>query len=266
MKYTPSLELKMRDFYKDYYLNDLALQDWNYRFESYRINEEEIVGKKLITALTLAGVDFKDKKCLILGAGTGAEGFYLSSQFPTSEVTFLEPNDVAIKILTEKAQLFGLPASRIIQGVGEKLPFEDGSFDYVICYTVLEHVQDVEKTITEISRVIKKEGQGIVVAPNYAYPEEPHYKVRTFPPAYFKLLVKLHLKWIGRYTGFFETLNFFTPGKIKQILKKNRIAYREMNDLFPPANVGIIGLFTTLFRIKRNQCFLIYSSKRTHNS
>ena len=39
---------------------------------------------------------------------------------------------------------------------GNKFPFEDGAFDYVICSHVLEHVPDVERFLSEVFRVGKR--------------------------------------------------------------------------------------------------------------
>ena len=45
-----------------------------------------------------------------------------------------------------------------VTGIGEKLPFGDQSFDYVICVDVLEHVPQInrQKVVSEITRVAKK--------------------------------------------------------------------------------------------------------------
>ena len=43
------------------------------------------------------------------------------------------------------------------RGTGENLPFPNDSFDVVFCCDVLEHVYDVPKVISEISRVLKSE-------------------------------------------------------------------------------------------------------------
>ncbi len=43
-------------------------------------------------------------------------------------------------------------------GTGERLPFADARFDYVSCCDVLEHVQDVDAVLAEISRVLKPGG------------------------------------------------------------------------------------------------------------
>jgi 2-polyprenyl-6-hydroxyphenyl methylase/3-demethylubiquinone-9 3-methyltransferase len=44
------------------------------------------------------------------------------------------------------------------QSAAEKLPFDDASFDAVLCVDVLEHVSDVQQVLSEIKRVLKKNG------------------------------------------------------------------------------------------------------------
>ncbi len=46
-----------------------------------------------------------------------------------------------------------------------QIPFEDETFDVVICLHVLEHVQDDRKALSEIYRVIKKGGSAILQVP-----------------------------------------------------------------------------------------------------
>jgi ubiquinone/menaquinone biosynthesis C-methylase UbiE len=41
------------------------------------------------------------------------------------------------------------------KGTGENIPYESNSFDIVLCCDVLEHVRDLPKVISEISRVLK---------------------------------------------------------------------------------------------------------------
>ena len=51
----------------------------------------------------------------------------------------------------------------IVKGIGEKIPFEDDYFNYIICYASLDHVLDVEKVFQEANRVIKANG-GFIIA------------------------------------------------------------------------------------------------------
>jgi len=43
-------------------------------------------------------------------------------------------------------------------GVGEALPYDDASFDIVVCVDVLEHVKDLGKVLAEVFRVLKPGG------------------------------------------------------------------------------------------------------------
>jgi SAM-dependent methyltransferase len=45
------------------------------------------------------------------------------------------------------------------------LPFEDNSFDLVLCNHVLEHIEDDQKAMKELFRVLKKGGSGIFQVP-----------------------------------------------------------------------------------------------------
>ena len=40
----------------------------------------------------------------------------------------------------------------------ENMPFDNGTFDLVVCQAVLEHVQNPKNIINEINRVLKKQG------------------------------------------------------------------------------------------------------------
>lgn len=51
----------------------------------------------------------------------------------------------------------------------QAMPFEEGSFDVVICNHILEHVDDDWLALSEIKRVLKPDGWALVLSPiNYA--------------------------------------------------------------------------------------------------
>jgi len=62
-------------------------------------------------------------------------------------------------------------ATVFLQGSVYKLPFEDNSFDLVICSEVLEHLEDYHAAIDEIYRVLKPEGTFLPSVPSY-WPEK----------------------------------------------------------------------------------------------
>lgn len=57
------------------------------------------------------------------------------------------------KELLERSQYKTIPS---IQGVAEYLPFQNKSYDYAICLSAIHNFDDIEKSIKEMIRVIKK--------------------------------------------------------------------------------------------------------------
>jgi SAM-dependent methyltransferase len=64
-----------------------------------------------------------------------------------------------------EADKFDYNNSEITHFNGENIPFEDEMFEGVICTEVLEHVQNYQKLINEMYRVMKKDGKGIITVP-----------------------------------------------------------------------------------------------------
>lgn len=61
-------------------------------------------------------------------------------------------------------------------------PFEENSFDFVLCTEVLEHARDVEHVVSEMTRVVRVGGQILVTVP-FLYPLHglPHDYRRMTP-------------------------------------------------------------------------------------
>jgi ubiquinone/menaquinone biosynthesis C-methylase UbiE len=45
-----------------------------------------------------------------------------------------------------------------VTGKTENMPFKNESFDLILCLNMLDHVEDVEKSFSEIARVLKSKG------------------------------------------------------------------------------------------------------------
>lgn len=72
------------------------------------------------------------------------------------------------------ANSLGSTNASFAASVGESLPFVNDSFDAVLCYDVMEHVEDPERTLTEVYRVLKPAGLFLTVFPPYFHPKGSH--------------------------------------------------------------------------------------------
>ena len=48
-------------------------------------------------------------------------------------------------------------------------PYKEESFDYVLLYSVIEHINNTDHLMLEIRRMLKKSGILIIIAPNFKY-------------------------------------------------------------------------------------------------
>lgn len=204
----------MRQYYENYYRRDLSLRDWRERIE-YRMDEERNFAEPNIRKVEeWMGFDFAGQRVLIVGAGTGAESVVLHQR--GAEVHGIEPYDKAMQILHLKAQLHNIPAERFQQANAETIPHPNESFDFVYCYTVIEHVQDVERSIDEMLRVCKVGGTVYIQTPEYRFPYEGHYKMNRLPFSP-RWLGQLQLLWQRRTARFLGTVNFVTAPQLNRI-------------------------------------------------
>ncbi len=96
-------------------------------------------------------IDWSGKRVLDLGC---AGGFMSEAIFDRGAiVTGLDPASDAIAAARAHAEETGRTIAYDV-GVGESLPYEDGSFDAVVCVDVLEHVSDLGTVISEVARVL----------------------------------------------------------------------------------------------------------------
>jgi SAM-dependent methyltransferase len=250
------LDSKVFEYYRAYYRDDLGLPGWEERIDSFRRNEEALTGSRLEYLADHTGVSLDGRRILVVGCGTGAEMFYLAGK-ASAEVYGIEPFDNAVDICRLKARLLGLPPELVHKRAAERMDFPDGYFDLVVCFTVLEHVGDVDAALGEMARVLAPGGNALVVLPDYAYPEEPHYKILPLPPAFFPGLVKGQLKRAGRPTTFFDSLNLLTRSSLGRKLRRLGIPHRFVRERSYRASPPLpIKLYSLLFGVDRNQ-FLI---------
>lgn len=123
------------------------------------------------------------KTRVIVDIGAGYGGVAINLALLDIKVFAVEPGKTERKMIRYFLNKYPKAKRnlRIINGFAEKLPVAKNSVDLCILSQVLEHVQDPQKTIAEITRVLKKGGYLHLSSPNYIFPAEQHYKIPYFP-------------------------------------------------------------------------------------
>jgi ubiquinone/menaquinone biosynthesis C-methylase UbiE len=106
-----------------------------------------------------------------LGSGTGTMTRRLAALVASAEsvnsrmgwVTGVEPN-LSLRALAEsRAKGDRVPNASFVDGLAGALPFEDSSVDLVWCERVLQHLDDPQSAINEISRVLHPGGRAVLL-------------------------------------------------------------------------------------------------------
>ena len=216
--YDEKIKKKLLDYYMVYYRN-LGIPGFE-RNAYARLNEDEWELRRIKKMERSLSWKIKNYQChLIIGLGTGGLAVALQ-EIGISDIYGIEPYKPALELARLKGTLMGLPDSSFIEAVAENLPYSNNYFDFIHCFSVLEHVQNVRKAIKEMYRVTKSDGVIYIHTPNYLWPYEGHYKVPapTFLP-FAKVLTTLWLKILGRPTEYLSSINFYSTRKLNKILK-----------------------------------------------
>lgn len=103
--------------------------------------------------------NFNGEKYLDVGAGTGQNTLAFSE---VKDIFPIDISKIALKYLSENN-------SNVVGGDITKLPYKDNSFDGAIMLDVLEHIEDHENVMKELSRIIKKKGKLIITVPAHKF-------------------------------------------------------------------------------------------------
>lgn len=109
------------------------------------------------------------KKCLDLGCGARRGPYYLAET--AQEVVGVDISSEAIGYVKSKWVRKNL-TYEVMDGT--ELTFPDNSFDLVVSFEVIEHIQDYKKYLAEIQRVLRPEGVYILSTPNGAIKRPPN--------------------------------------------------------------------------------------------
>lgn len=151
-------------------------------------NKDDLIYAEHMARYFFAGQFVADKNVLDVASGSGYGTRYLLDK-GAAKVVGIDNSREAIKYSREKYQTSGI---EFILADAAKLPFKDNIFDIVVSFETIEHLDDQEKFLREIKRVIKKNGLLIISTPNVlVFPKgNTFHKKELAPSEFISLLSK----------------------------------------------------------------------------
>lgn len=142
----------------------------------------------------------------LLDIGCGVGDFLCQVKRQGWEVTGIEPSDDAKNIAEKRLGFRPLPPTASDQ-------LEDGVFDVITLWHVLEHVDDLETQTSEIKRLLRPGGRLVIALPNF----------QSFDCQYFKE------KWAAWDVP--RHLNHFAPETLKNMMKSLGFVHQDTKKL-----------------------------------
>lgn len=116
-----------------------------------------IPSQQAMIASYLGDIDFPENADVLeVGCGTGAICRVLASWPGVAAITGIDPSEPLIAKARELATDAGTVDYRV--GDGRVLEFGDATFDVVVLHTLLSHVPEPERFLSEAHRVLKPDG------------------------------------------------------------------------------------------------------------
>ena len=157
------------------------------------------------------------KNVLDIGCGGGLISESLAKK--KAKVTGIDENICSIKQAKEHAKISSLKIKYINQSLDSFFNKNKKKFDLILCLEVLEHVNDVEKTLDKITKLLNPGAILILSTIN-----------RNLKSLIFaKIFGEYILNWIPIGTHQFE--KFLKPEEISELLKLTKIKIKKIKGL-----------------------------------
>ena len=142
--------------------------------EQHSINQDDLLWQQLKTIPAfrafLRAVEARfyysiDLSGDLLDVGCGDGNF--------SELIFDEPVTAGIDPWwnpLKKSQKAGM-YEVLAQAMGDRMPFNDATFDHAFSNSVLEHIPDIQPVLNDVSRVLKENGRFVITTPSHYFTE-----------------------------------------------------------------------------------------------
>lgn len=197
------------------------------------------------------------KYVLEFGCGPGHNAFFLARY--AEKLVAIDISDYAIKTAAEYAKKEGLTNLEFREMDAESMEFEDETFDLIFGNSILHHL-DVEKSYTEIVRVLKPGGRAVFYEPlghnifiNLYRRATPEMRTEDEHP------LKMHdIRLASKYFEKVE-VSYFHLSTLLSVPFRNTLLFKPLHSLLAAVDNTI---FTILPFMKKQAWFCIMDLKK----
>lgn len=152
------------------------------------------------------------KTILDLATGTADLAIALAKHNPQARIIGMDISEKMLEIGKEKVKQQKLENQIALRfGDAATLPFEDGTFDAVTVAFGVRNFEDLDKGLSEITRVLKPDGQAVIL--EFSMPEK--FPVKQLYQFYFKRV----LPKIGKRVSKDNSAYTYLPKSVEQFPK-----------------------------------------------
>lgn len=200
----------------------ITLYGWPVEVQAYFV--DGIAGP--IETLAHGGVDailgFAQEPGIVLDAGCGTGLTTILARRRGIDIVGIDSSQASLELARQLGRVIGLAeeelSSALILGDVTDLAYPDNHFSVVICYQVIEHVDDVVAVLRELVRCLRPGGYLHLVGPDYRFSFEPHYRI-PWPPFMDKGAAAAEwLRVFDRPLGGLATFNYVSLPQVLGLL------------------------------------------------
>ena len=193
--------------------------------------------------LAIKKIDNNPQRILDIATGTG-DFAITAAKYTDAHITGIDISDGMLKIGRKKISKKKLNNRITLNNADcESLPFSDNSFDVVTAGFGVRNFENLNKGLSEMFRVLKKNGKVIILEPS----SPKFFPLKQIYSLYFHYILPKIGALISRdksaYKYLPESVNQFPSGK-KFIDEMKNVNFKDFK--FNPLSLGIISLYTAI--------------------